>query len=95
MASLLLFVTVTRLVRAQRLIVRFEAAFGALPCVCGCRHGRGARRASSSALRSAQRLVGWPRLRLLVSAFLSYLLFPARDVVEVAYDVLFSRLLAF
>ena len=91
MASLLLFVTVTRLVRAQRLIVRFEVAFGALPCVCGCRHGRGARRASSSALRSALS-VGQARL---VPAFPSYLLSPAGDVVKAAYDVLFSRLLAF
>ena len=31
---------------------------------------------------------------MLVSAFLSYLLSPARDVVEAAYDVVFSQLLA-
>ena len=45
-----------------------------------------------SALRSALCRLAQPGCTL-VSAFPSYLLFPARDVVEEAYDVLFSRLL--
>jgi hypothetical protein len=52
---------------------------------------------SRAAQRFAQRLpVGWPKpLAFLVSAFPSYLLSPAGDVVEAAYDVLFSQLPAF
>ena len=50
-----------------------------------------------SALRSA--FVGWQACKvhaslLLASAFPSYLIMPARDVVRAAYDVLFSQTLA-
>ena len=69
---------------------RFAAAFlcaavRARGCWDGCRS-----RAVRSALRSALCRLAQPGC-MLVSAFPSYLLFPARDVVEAAYDVLFSQ----
>ena len=71
---------------------RCAAVLGCLLCAAvraqlwnGCRS-----RVARSALRSAT--VGWPSpWAALVSAIPKYLFPPARDIVEAAYDVLFSR----
>ena len=72
---------------------RFEAAFS-----CAAVRARGCWTAIGRAplQRFAQRRVGWPSPgSMLVSAFPSYLLSTAGDVVEAAEDVPFSQLLAF